>query len=82
MKSGFCLTFGMTDWDSAALQHLQAVAKQLRAVDIAALFEEQVRAVWRRNVDAYDQVLGDTPLTLLHRLCREPARARAARLHW
>jgi hypothetical protein len=54
----------MGQWDSAALQHLQAVVDELRAVDVAALFEEQVRTVWCRNVDAFDQLLGDTPLSL------------------
>lgn len=54
----------MTQWDEAALQHLQAVVAKLRAAGVAGLLERQARAVWRRNVDTFDHMMGDTALTL------------------
>jgi hypothetical protein len=54
----------MTQWDDAASAHLRTVAADLREVGIARMLEEQVRAVWRRNVDGHDPLLGDTSLSL------------------
>lgn len=54
----------MTQWDSAAAAHLQTIAADLHEVGVARLIEEQVRAVWRRNVDGHDPLLGDTSLSL------------------
>lgn len=54
----------MKQWDSAASAHLKTVTSELRAVGVARLLEEQVRAVWQRNVDAHDPLLGDTSLSL------------------
>jgi len=54
----------MNQWDSVAAAHLEIVAAKLRAVGVGQLIDEQVRAVWRRNVDAFDPMLGDTSLSL------------------
>jgi len=54
----------MTQWDSAASAHLQAVRSSLRDTGVEELLEAHVQAVWRRNVDGYDPLLGDTPLSL------------------
>src|SRR4051794_21179062 len=54
----------MTEWDSAAEVHLKDTITTLQELGVAQLFEEQVATVWRRNVDAYDPQLGDTPRSL------------------
>ena len=59
-----CLTSRMAIWDSGAAAHLEAVVHELREVGAVSLLEEQVRAVWRRNVDGHDPLLGDTSLSL------------------
>ncbi len=54
----------MTQWDSAASAHIQTVVADLHETGVARMLEEQVRAVWRRNVDGHDPLLGDTSLSL------------------
>lgn len=54
----------MTQWDGGAAAHLEAVVTDLVEAGVASLLEEQVRAVWRRNVDGHDPLLGDTSLSL------------------
>lgn len=54
----------MTQWDSAASAHLDTVVADLHEAGVASMLEEQVRAVWRRNVDGHDPLLGDTSLSL------------------
>jgi hypothetical protein len=54
----------MTQWDSAASAHLETVVADLHEVGVASMLQEQVRAVWRRNVDGHDPALGDTSLSL------------------
>lgn len=54
----------MSRWDEAAETHLEAVAAHLREVGVVSLLRGQVQAVWRRNVDGHDPLLGDTSLSL------------------
>lgn len=54
----------MNEWDSAAATYLRDLVSQLRTAGVIELFEEQVPTVWRRNVDSFDRLLGDTNRSL------------------